>query len=100
MKNLSGLLAVLAVFAIIPFLEAQDNLLTPEDWTVGTGNVAGYTLYGDASENERIQDTGPFGNQEVLWVSDPNGGGSTDGGFYSPYANIDQTKTYRLVANI
>ncbi|MDL5514708.1 hypothetical protein QSE00_23055 [Arenibacter sp. M-2] len=74
----------------------QNNLIDPSSWTVGTGDINGFTIYGAGSENERILYDDPYGNTSVVWVAKPEGNGTSDGGVYSPYANIDPAKTYRL----
>lgn len=77
-------------------MQAQDNLLIPDTWPVGTGNTSGYSIYGSSNENERLTGSDPFGNSAVLWVSKPDGSSGPDGGFYSPVVSIDPTKTYRF----
>lgn len=75
---------------------AQNNLLDTSTWTVGTGNVSGFTVYGPSAESERILDTDGWGNSSVVWVSLPDPATNQDGGYYSSYKTIDPTKTYRL----
>jgi hypothetical protein len=89
-------LVKLLIFFIAVAGIAQNNLLDTSNWTVGQGNVDGYTIYGPNQENERINGIDPYENTSVLWVGVPSGDGSQDGGVYSPYVNIDPTKTYRL----
>lgn len=75
---------------------SQNNLLDTSNWTVGQGNIDGFSIYGPTQENERINEIDPHGNTSVLWVGIPSGDSFADGGVYSPFVNIDPTKTYRL----
>lgn len=95
LKN--SLFTLIGVCVFLGELNAQNNLIDPSSWTVGTGVINGFTIYGLESENERIQYTDPHGNSSVVWMAKPEGGSSNsaDGGYYSPYVNIDETKTYR-----
>ena len=73
------------------------NLLSWNSWTLGSGSVTGYTQNGSTAENQRILDTNPFGNSDVVWDTPSNdvesgGDGGWDGSIIS---NIDPTKTYR-----
>ncbi|TDS20881.1 hypothetical protein DFQ03_0139 [Maribacter caenipelagi] len=95
LKN--SLFTLIGVCLFLGELNAQNNLIDPSSWTVGSGAINGFTNYGLESENERIQYTDPYGNSSVIWMAKPEGGSSNsaDGGCYSPYITIDPSKTYR-----
>jgi hypothetical protein len=94
LKNIS----LLTLFLVVPIAiaTAQDNLLDTSSWTVGTGSSNGFSIYGGFDENERLLGINPHMDNVVLWAATPNGNGSSDGGVYSPYVNVDSNKTYRL----
>ncbi len=75
---------------------SQNNLLDTSNWTVGQGNIDGYSIYGPSAENERLNGIDPHNNTSVLWAGIPSGDGFQDGGVYSPYVSIEPTKTYRV----
>ena len=89
------LLLVVACFASTIAL-AQNNMLDTSIWAEGTGNFSGWSAYGGATKSERISGEDGWGNTSVLWVSLPSSASVGDGGYYSPYVNIDPTKTYRV----
>lgn len=71
------------------------NQLSWASWTVGTGNVTGYSVNGDG--NSRLLDTNPWGHTDVVWdVSNQDATSDADGGWNPSvfYAN-DVTKMYR-----
>ncbi|WP_299223196.1 T9SS type A sorting domain-containing protein [uncultured Psychroserpens sp.] len=94
-------LSYFCLFALFYVLNTSffysQNLLDSSTWTIGSGSVAGFNQSGSTSEN--IRELGPdhLGHNVVLWkaVPDASGGGS-DGGWNTPYLNIDNTKTYRF----
>ncbi len=73
------------------------NLLTPKDWTEGTGSVGNFTMMSPETENSRALDIDPRGETSMIWTAADAGTGGTDGGFYTTWSTIDHTKTYRFV---
>ena len=43
------------------------NLLSPYPWKVGTGSETFYSRNGTDAENERVVDTNPFGDTDIVW---------------------------------
>jgi len=76
-------------------LDSKPGGLSP--WALGSG-TSGYWNGTTEAENERINDTDPFGNTSIVWNTLPSGVvGSTDGGWIpSLYLNVDITKLYRF----
>lgn len=73
------------------------NLLTPSQWTVGTGSVGMFTANQDAAtENNRYQGTDPWGNSAVIWQTVPSGNGNPDGGWNTSTVAVDPSKLYRF----
>jgi len=73
------------------------NLLNLSTWTLGSGSVSGFTIYGAEAENQRILDTGPFGVSTVVWDSPSNDAiTNPDGGWDGGSVSIDNTKMYRF----
>ena len=73
------------------------NLLNLSTWTLGSGSVSGFTIYGSEAENQRILDTGPFGVSTVVWDSPSNDAiTNPDGGWDGGGVSIDNTKMYRF----
>lgn len=71
------------------------NLLDLSTWTVGQNTVANFPINGAVAENNRIYDTGPYGQSVLVWGTYPTGGSDADGGWEGTYVMIDNTKTYR-----
>lgn len=88
-------LTLLILLCCIYSMTSQ-NLLNTSTWTVGTGNVAGFGMYGIAEKNQRELGLNHAGDEVVLWKSLPDDTNFQDGGFYSSYVAIDHTKTYRF----
>ena len=65
-------------------------------WAVGSGSMNGYSLVGSTVENNRINDTDPWGNTTVVWESQPEAASGPDGGWNTSQFNIDNTKLYRF----
>ncbi|NTW62331.1 prepilin-type N-terminal cleavage/methylation domain-containing protein, partial [Candidatus Saccharibacteria bacterium] len=64
-------------------------------WTLGTGNVTGYSVNGDG--NSRVNDTDPWGATNIVWdVSNQDVASDADGGFDGSTFSIDNTKMYRF----
>jgi hypothetical protein len=77
--------------------ESQNqNLLDLTDWSVGTGSITDFSTYGSASSNNRELGHNHIGENVVLWKATPNTSSVEEGGIYSAYKTIDNTKTYRL----
>lgn len=73
------------------------NLLSPYPWTVGTGSETFYLRNGTDAENERVVDTNPFGDTDIVWQSPSNDATSNaDGGWGTSKFDIDTSKTYRF----
>ena len=73
------------------------SLINMSTWTVGIGGATGYNANGNpTSENERFSGTNPWGDTDIIWGSFPSGNGNDDGGWNTPYFNIDNTKLYRF----
>ena len=73
------------------------NLLSPYPWTVGTGSETFYAQNGSTSENERVVDTNPFGDTDIVWQTPSNDATSdADGGWNTSNFDIDPSKTYRF----
>ena len=85
-----------------------DTLVKPSLWTVGTGNVTGfsYSLNGPIDESVRLLDYDPWGKTSVVWQAQSNGDDVTasttgiqtgaDGGWNGVHFSIDRTKLYRF----
>ena len=81
------------------FIEAagnQSSLMNTSTWTVGTGPVTGYAVNGANSESQRLVDTDPWGNQSIVWQTNPDGAVDASGGWNGSSFAIDNTKTYRF----
>ncbi len=95
MKSKFSWRLILAFFFVSFSALAQNNLLDPSTWNVGSGSVPGFPKYGSISENIREMDTDPFGNQAIIWKGIPITLTSS-GGWQSDTFPIDHTKTYRF----
>ncbi|KAB8155759.1 T9SS type A sorting domain-containing protein [Kordia sp. TARA_039_SRF] len=74
----------------------SQNLLSTTTWTVGTGNVTGFSIYGTTEKNYRELSLNHIGHEVIVWKSIPDNTSIQDGGFFSSYVTIDHTKTYRF----
>ena len=69
----------------------------PALWTTGYSSFSGYGANESTStENLRLVDTDPFGNQSVVWQTQASGDGGPDGGWNSDSISVDNTKLYRF----
>ncbi|QHI38241.1 hypothetical protein IMCC3317_36300 [Kordia antarctica] len=68
----------------------SQNLLNTTSWTVGTGVVNGFGMYGTAQKNYRELGLNHVGSEVILWKSLPDDTTFADGGFYTSYLNIDR----------
>jgi hypothetical protein len=74
----------------------SQNLLNTASWTVGTGNVADFSMYGTTQNNDRELGSNHIGQEVILWKAIPDNLNTVDGGFTSSFKSIDNTKTYRF----
>lgn len=95
-KAMKTKLLYVVTFLVTSFSLTSQNLINPSSWTVGSGSVAGFSQYGNSSENIREYSAGPKGTSVLLWKAVPDASVNADGGFHSPKVNIDHKKTYRL----
>ena len=65
-------------------------------WSTGIGNTAGYTANGDQAESQRLYDTDPFGDESIVWQTNPTVVSGPDGGWNTSYHTLDNTKLYRF----
>jgi hypothetical protein len=72
------------------------GLIDYSSWTVGTGNIGSFNVNGSVTENHRISDTDPWGNQTVVWEARPEAASNADGGWNSTRITIDNSKMYRV----
>ena len=76
---------------------STSNLLSPYPWTVGTGSETFYSKNGSTDENERVVDTNPFNDTDIVWQSPSNDATSNaDGGWNTTNFAVDISKTYRF----
>ena len=94
----------------VPLYSSVDTLVKPSLWTVGTGNVIGFSssLNGPVGESVRLLDYDPWGKTSVVWQAQSDGidmvpgltfpGIDTqhDGGWNGVNFSIDRTKLYRF----
>jgi hypothetical protein len=72
------------------------NLLNYTTWVAGNSSATGFSRNGGAAENLLVNGLDPWGNETVLWLSLPDGGGNDDGGWNTTNFSIDHTKLYRF----
>ena len=105
MKNLSGLLAVLAIFLCALFSFGQTNLIDNSSWgdiNASTNLPRYFSAYGQSfgATNTVELGMGPQGNMVTLWKGVPNlntgQGANQDGGAISRFKDIDTSKAYRF----
>lgn len=77
---------------------ANRNVLSWNSWVSGVGGgVSGYNPNQTvSSENARIYDTDPWGNENIVWETRASGDSNNDGGWDTDYFNIDISKKYRF----
>jgi hypothetical protein len=71
------------------------NLLNLSTWTVGTGGAPGFPANGTTQENQRLNDTGPWGSSVLVWGTYPTATNDADGGWNSDSIAISNTSLYR-----
>lgn len=89
-----GLMYFLLTF-LVTTVSAQ-NMFNLSGWTVGSGSVTDFGKYGATTSNIRELGYNHVGDNVVLWKAVPDAASNAEGGIYSAYKNIDNTKTYRL----
>lgn len=96
----SGLILNLDIANRKSFIESagnQQSLYNTADWTVGMNGTATFSPNQTVTnENQRLVDTDPWGNQQIVWQSLPSGDSNNDGGWEGPWKTIDNTKLYRV----
>lgn len=75
---------------------ASKSFINMDAWTAGSGGTTGYNQNGDTVENQRVVDTDPWGNANVVWETRASGNGNADGGWENGYYSIDRSKMYRF----
>ena len=76
--------------------EQNTNILDwTDDWTVGTGATPLFNLNGQSSDNQRIFDTNPFGEESLLWRCGNDTNNDADGGWNTDYIPVDKNVAYR-----
>jgi len=71
------------------------NLLNLSTWTPGQNTVDNFPINGTVAENNRIYDTGPYGQSVLVWGTYPTSTSDADGGWEGTHVFIDRTKLYR-----
>ncbi|WP_162144501.1 DUF6443 domain-containing protein [Aquimarina latercula] len=66
-----------------------------DDWTAGGGHTSLFNMNGQSSDNERIFDTNPFGEQSLLWKCGNDAASDADGGWNTDYISVDKNVGYR-----
>lgn len=74
----------------------NNNLLDLTTWVAGSGSVPGFSMNGDAAENNRINDINPWGAPSLVWGTYSTGGNNADGGWNGSNITINNTKIYRF----
>ena len=103
-KNMdrSGLLLHLDAGQHRSSIGRRTNILDWDAWVAGdTGSASAtgkqtYNQNGQTSENSRITDTNPWGDNDVVWRAVATEFGSGDGGWNTTSFSIDHTKMYRF----
>ena len=95
----NGLILNLDIANRKSFIESagsQQSLYNTADWTVSMNGTATFSPNQTVTnENQRLVDTDPWGNQQIVWQSLPSGDSNNDGGWEGPNVTIDKTKLYR-----
>jgi hypothetical protein len=71
------------------------SIINWNNWVTGSGGIVGYNQNGATAENQRVSDTNPWGNTDVVWEARPLAQTNDDGGWNTDWFNIDNTKLYR-----
>ena len=73
----------------------SSNVLSVWPWRIGSGGETGFSQNGGS--NQRIVDTNPFGNQDIIWdITDPDVTSDADGGWNGSQFAIDRNYMYRF----
>lgn len=76
---------------------ANTSLINTSTWATGNNSITGYSVNETvANENSRVSGTDPWGNTNIVWGTYASGDGNNDGGWGTPWYNIDNTKLYRF----
>ncbi|WP_299897696.1 DUF6443 domain-containing protein [uncultured Aquimarina sp.] len=65
-----------------------------DDWTVGTGTTPLFNINGQSSDNQRIFDTNPFGEESLVWRCGNDSNNDADGGWNTDYIPVDKNVAY------
>ncbi|WP_394974040.1 DUF6443 domain-containing protein [uncultured Croceitalea sp.] len=65
------------------------------DWSLGSGSTPFFNQNGSTSENERINDFNPFGQESLIWRCGNDASSNADGGWNTDYFNVDKNMSYR-----
>lgn len=71
------------------------NLLDLSTWTPGQNTLTNFPINGTVAENNRVYDTGPYGQTVLVWGTYPTSTNDADGGWEGSHIYIDNTKMYR-----
>ena len=71
------------------------GLIDYSNWAAGAGSTTGYSMIGTANENNRFNDTNPWGQTTMVWEAGNDVESNADGGWNSSRFPIDNSKTYR-----
>ncbi len=73
------------------------NMLDYSTWYAGNTSATGFSRNGGSNENILEYGEGPYGENTVLWRTQPDGTNSgADGGWNSSFHSVDHTKKYRF----
>ena len=72
------------------------NIIDPSTWSIGSGSVGVFGQNGGSTENYRVLDQDPFGQDAVIWEARPDSVSNADGGWNTSTFSIDNTKMYRF----
>jgi len=77
--------------------QGQDtNILDwTNDWTVGRGSTPLFNMNGQSTDNQRIFDTNPFGEESLVWRCGNDAANDADGGWNTDYFPVDKSVSYR-----
>ena len=72
------------------------SIIKYNEWYVGSGSIPGYNHNGNVNENERVLGSNPWSKTDVVWEARPTSDNQADGGWNTPWFDIDNTKMYRF----
>lgn len=94
--NLFGLVACFDPASVGKGLPEDKNLLDLSGWALGPASAPGFNRIGTDDESERIFAPDPWGPDNIVWETRPNGSDNADGGFNTAFVTVDRTKMYRF----